>query len=186
MNITITGKQLHIGENLTNYATDALNSLVEKYFPQDTGSASVAFSKEGSQIKTDISVRPVEGGLLINSSSVNPNAYSGFDEACIRISSQLRKYKNRLKDRKYSAEPVHVSVIEPEHDIPDLPEEEGAPVIVAEMQDSLPTCTVSGAVMRMELANVPALLFKNSSNGVLNMVYVRADGNIGWVDPKLK
>ena len=59
-----------------------------------------------------------------------------------------------------------------------------APVVVAEMQSELPLCTVSGAVMRMDLADVPALMFRNVAHGGLNMVYRRADGNIGWVDPQ--
>ena len=59
-----------------------------------------------------------------------------------------------------------------------------APVIIAEMQTEIPVCTVSEAVMRMDLENLPALLFKNTAHGGLNMVYRRSDGNIGWVDPK--
>ncbi|MDD4519829.1 MAG: ribosome-associated translation inhibitor RaiA [Alphaproteobacteria bacterium] len=185
MKITVSGKQLTIGENLTPYVSDHLNTLVEKYFPEDTGTASVIFSKEGTQIRVDIALRPIEGGLLINATSTNANAYDGYDEAAVRIQSQLRKYKNRLKDHKsFRSEPIQVSVIEPEHEVEEFIEAEGAPVIVAEMQAELPTCTVSGAVMRMDLANVPALMFKNSAHGRLNMVYKRADGNIGWIDPK--
>ena len=78
-------------------------------------------------------------------------------------------------------------VIEPEKETEEdsLPQDEAAPVIVAEMQTDLPTCTVSGAVMRMDLADVPALMFRNAAHGGLNMVYRRADGNIGWVDPQV-
>ena len=59
-----------------------------------------------------------------------------------------------------------------------------APVIIAETQMELPICSVSGAVMRMDLTDAPALLFRNSAHGELNMVYRRPDGNIGWVNPK--
>jgi hypothetical protein len=44
--------------------------------------------------------------------------------------------------------------------------------------------TVSEAVMRLDLADLPAMLFRNSAHGGLNMVYRRPDGNIGWVDPR--
>jgi hypothetical protein len=27
------------------------------------------------------------------------------------------------------------------------------------------------------------MMFRNSANGVLNVVYRRADGHIGWIDP---
>jgi len=39
--------------------------------------------------------------------------------------------------------------------------------------------------MRMDLAEAPVLLFRNRSHGELNLVYRRADGNIGWIDPEL-
>ena len=43
--------------------------------------------------------------------------------------------------------------------------------------------TVGEAVMRLELGELPAMLFRNSSHDGLNMVYRRPDGNVGWVDP---
>ena len=58
------------------------------------------------------------------------------------------------------------------------------PVIIAEMQTEIETLTVSEAVMRMDLANLPALMFRNRAHGALNMVYLRRDGNIGWIDPQ--
>jgi hypothetical protein len=40
------------------------------------------------------------------------------------------------------------------------------------------------AVLQLDLASEPALLFRNAAHGGLNLVYRRADGNIGWVDPQ--
>jgi hypothetical protein len=37
--------------------------------------------------------------------------------------------------------------------------------------------------MRMDLADQPAMMFRNSTTGQLNVVYRRTDGNIGWIDP---
>jgi hypothetical protein len=39
-------------------------------------------------------------------------------------------------------------------------------------------------VMRLDLQNVPAMMFRNKAHGELNMIYRRADGTIGWVDPR--
>jgi hypothetical protein len=39
------------------------------------------------------------------------------------------------------------------------------------------------AVMQLELADSPAMMFRNAAHGRLNMVYRRPDGNVGWVDP---
>lgn len=38
--------------------------------------------------------------------------------------------------------------------------------------------------MYMDLSNEGALMFRNSANNHISMVYRRKDGNIGWVEPK--
>ena len=58
------------------------------------------------------------------------------------------------------------------------------PVIIAEMATEIPTLTVEEAVMRLDLGELPALMFSNSAHRGLNMVYRRSDGNIGWIDPQ--
>jgi hypothetical protein len=54
------------------------------------------------------------------------------------------------------------------------------------MSTELPRLTVGEAVMRMDLADAPVLLFRNRSHGELNVVYRRGDGNVGWIDPALE
>ena len=55
--------------------------------------------------------------------------------------------------------------------------------IIAEKPTSVDTITVSQAVMKMDLQDLPAVMFRNVSNGRINVVYRRADGNVSWVDP---
>ncbi len=43
--------------------------------------------------------------------------------------------------------------------------------------------TVGEAVMRLDLAGSPVIMFHNSAHGGLNVVYRRIDGNVGWIDP---
>jgi hypothetical protein len=57
------------------------------------------------------------------------------------------------------------------------------PVVIAEMTTAIDTLTVSEAVMRLDLAELPALMFRNRAHGGLNMIYRRQDGNVGWIDP---
>jgi hypothetical protein len=37
--------------------------------------------------------------------------------------------------------------------------------------------------MRMTLADQPALMFRHRDSGRMNVVYRRAEGTIGWIDP---
>jgi hypothetical protein len=40
------------------------------------------------------------------------------------------------------------------------------------------------AVMELDLAEAPVVLFRHAGHGGLSVVYRRADGNIGWIDPE--
>jgi ribosome-associated translation inhibitor RaiA len=124
----------------------------------------------------------------LQAAAAGTDPYAAFDGACEKIAKQLRRYKRRLTNHN-KAKPedsilAQQFIIRPEPSDAELPEEEASPVIVAEVSQAIPTCTVSGAVMRLDLSDANAILFRNSSHGRLNMVYRRQDGNIGWVDPE--
>ena len=55
--------------------------------------------------------------------------------------------------------------------------------VIAESQAEINTLSVGEAVMRMDLADQPVLMFRNSATAELNVVYRRTDGHIGWIDP---
>ena len=55
--------------------------------------------------------------------------------------------------------------------------------VIAETQTEIASLSVGEAVMRMDLADQPVMMFRNSATGVLNVVYRRTDGHIGWIDP---
>ena len=56
--------------------------------------------------------------------------------------------------------------------------------IIAEMETRVPTLSVGDAVMQMELAGTPLLVFRNEKHGGVNVVHRRDDGNVGWIDPR--
>ncbi len=106
------------------------------------------------------------------------------------MAKQLRRYKRRLRDHHAKIrEPAEVEerardyVLAPVAEEADEDDAAGAPTVIAEISTELPRLTVGEAVMRMDLADAPVLLFRNRSHGELNLVYRRADGNIGWIDP---
>jgi hypothetical protein len=106
-----------------------------------------------------------------------------------RIQKRLRRYKNKIKHHHHDTSPREEAALiagsfvlhGEEHDREE--EVNDNPVVVAEMTTPIEIMAVSEAVMRMDLAELPALMFRNRANGGLNMIYRRADGHIGWVDP---
>jgi hypothetical protein len=97
----------------------------------------------------------------------------------------LREHHHRVGDEVLSAN-TYVLALEGEGagDEANEPQLDAAPVVIAEMATEVPTLSVSEAVMRMDLEDSPALMFRNRAHGGLNMVYRRGDGNVGWVDPR--
>jgi len=198
MHLTVTGKQTDTGDALRRHVEASLGSILGKYF-KTAIEAHVVFSKEAHMSRAEISLH-IGRGIVVNASAAAGDTYTAYDAAAERIAKQLRRYKRRLRDHHAKArEPAEVSerardyVLAPiaeesEEDAgSEEPEEDagGGPTVVAEMSTELPNLTVSEAVMRMDLADAQVLLFRSRSHGELNLVYRRADGNIGWIDPEL-
>ena len=187
MDISVKGKNLDVGEALRGHVRDTLGNAVTKYFMRAID-ANVVFSRQGHRLRADISVHPGPRGLVVQGGSESEDAYAAFDGALERISKQLRRYKRRLNDHhknKGRAEdvlPALQYVIQPEREEEEVPDD-AQPTIVAEMPDHIHTLTVGEAVMRMDLADLPVVMFRNAASGRLNVVYRRNDGNIGWIDP---
>jgi ribosomal subunit interface protein len=193
MDIKISGKQLDIGQALQQHVQDNVTTTISKYFDKAL-SATVTFAKEAGDIRCDIHVNIGTGTHIdIIGSHVAIDAYAALDGALTRMGKQLRRYKRRLTDHHRNAEGHHnlefltakqyVIAVDQDND-----EQEAAdnPAIIAELNTQIETLSVSDAVMRLDLANRPALIFKNSKSGGLNVVYRRDDGNIGWIDPAMK
>jgi len=106
------------------------------------------------------------------------------------MEKQLRRYKRRLKDHhKDRVNPVELSdagsyILASSTESEDNEPEGVSSMIVAEMETKIPSLSVGEAVMQMELADAPVLVFRNEGHSGINVVYRREDGNIGWIDPR--
>lgn len=188
MRYQITGKQIDIGEALQTHVQTELNDVVGKYAGRPTD-ANVTFSKSGHEYVCETVVH-LSTGLTAQARGVSPEIYAAFDSATDKMDTQLRRYKRRLKDHhKERVQPVELSdagsYILASTDESDEHEPEGVnSMIVAEMETKIPSLSVGEAVMQMELANAPVLVFRNEGHSGINVVYRRDDGNIGWIDPR--
>jgi ribosomal subunit interface protein len=187
MDIRVSGHQMETGEALQSHAQDRLTAIVEKYFSRALSTV-VTFGKApAGAFRCDV-VTHVTHGLILKGAGIAQDAHLALDQASDKIENQLRRYKNRLKDRHEQTdfaarEEDAAYTIFGESDA--APEEEvvDAPVVIAETRVDVPEATVSDAVMMLDLRNTNALLFKNAGTGRHNMVYRRGDGSIGWVEP---
>lgn len=187
MRYQISGKQIDVGDALKAYVEQELAGVVQKYAERPTD-AHVVFSRIAGEYTCEATVH-LSTGLTAQARAHEHEVYAAFDQCCEKMEKQLRRYKRRLKDHhRARAEPVELSgaasyILASETDGEDSEPESLQPIIVAEMETRIPSLSVGEAVMQMELAGVPVLVFRNEGKNGLNVVYRRDDGNIGWIDP---
>ncbi|MEM8690369.1 MAG: ribosome-associated translation inhibitor RaiA [Pseudomonadota bacterium] len=187
MRYQISGKQIDIGEALQTHVKQELDVVVEKYAERPTD-AQIVFSKSGHESVCEATVH-LSTGLTAQAKAHASEIYAAFDACCEKMEKQLRRYKRRLKDHhRTRVEPVELSgaasyILASEQGADAAEPESLQPMIVAEMETQIPSLSVGEAVMQMELAGAPVLVFRNEGKDGLNVVYRRDDGNIGWIDP---
>ena len=191
MQLSIHGKQMNLGESLEAHITEKLEDINHKYFNRAI-EAIVTLTPEGSAfVKSHVSIR-VGKDILVQGTAQDTDAYTSFDKAADKVGKQLRRYKRRLRDHHERLEedvilPAQNYVISPEtgtHETEDQEPDHQEPIVVAEMVTNIQTMSVSEAVMRLDLSEENALMFRNAQHDGLNMVYRRHDGNVGWIDPE--
>ena len=189
MRYKITGKQIDIGEALQTHVQDELGETFGKYAGRPTD-ANIVFSKNGSEFVCETVVH-LSTGLTTQAKGHAHEIYAAFDACRDKMDKQLRRYKRRLKDHhRDRAEPVELLeagayILAASTDDSDEVEPDNvSSMVIAEMETKIPSLSVGEAVMQMELAHAPVLVFRNEGHKGLNVVYRRDDGNIGWIDPK--
>ena len=189
MQLSVKGKQLNVGDALRTHVSESLSRILGKYFG-DAIEVGVTFSREGHLYRAVVAAH-VGRGIQLQAQGEADEPYPAFDTAAERLAKRLRRYKRRLRDHHKDTGPAPESLPAQQYILAGDAEEQaaedeidGRPAVVAEMATEVPSLTVSEAVMRMDLAELPALMFRNSSHSGLNMIYRRPDGNIGWIDPR--
>src|SRR5690606_28452136 len=105
------------------------------------------------------------------------------------IEQRLRRYNQRLKSkRRHNAAEGDFEAQSYVLSLPDEIDDEGefAPPVIAETTSNLKQMSVGEAVMELDLTQAEVVVFRHAGHGGLNVVYRRADGNIGWIDPALR
>src|SRR3978361_2286823 len=196
MQITVSGKQVDLSDALRIRVSTQMDTIAAKYFDHAL-EAQVTFSRARSFFACDINMHAGRG-LTLRGEGEAADANTAFDDAAEHIAKRLRRYRRRVNEhaRDGAKREMPDATENAQHYILQQQEEEpedgaeAAPAtnghfatVVAENPAVIVHLTVGEAVMRMDLADQPLMMFRNSVTGQLNVVYRRQDGNIGWIDP---
>src|SRR5580700_2597340 len=192
MQITVSGKQVDLSDALRTRVADQLEGVAGKYFDHAL-QAQVTFSRARSFFTCDINLHAGRG-LTLRGEGEAADAHGAFDDAAEHIAKRLRRYRRRVNEHardltsREQGEAARQYVLREEEAA-----EEAAPVngaaapalatVITEHPAEIPRLTLDEALMRMNLENQPVLMFRHRDSGRMNVVYRRAEGMIGWIDP---
>jgi ribosomal subunit interface protein len=193
MTLRISGKSISVGDALRGRVSERTDEVLRKYFDGNY-SGHITLSKDGPDFRTDCALH-LDSGITLEADSSAADAYASADQALLMIEKRLRRYKSRLKDRSArkahaasQARAIEALTLDAPSYVIEAPESDDEvpgynPVIIAEATTSLKRLSVSEAVMELDLTGAVCLVFHHGSSGRVNVIYRRADGNVGWVDP---
>ena len=174
MNITISGKNMDITPSLREAVQDKLGKL-DRYFTPDTD-VQVTRSVEKERQKIEVTI-PVKG-RIIRSEQVSNDMYVSIDLVEEVIERQLRKYKNKIIDKKQSAVNFQKAYIEN-----DYMESEDITIVRTKRFDIKPMYP-EDACVQMELLGHNFFVFMNADTDQVNVVYKRKGNTYGLIEPE--
>jgi ribosomal subunit interface protein len=186
MTLRISGKNLAIGDALRTHVQARIDGVTAKYHA-GAPSGHVTIEPEGSGYRADCTLF-LAAGITLQVDAIAHEPYVSFDKAADRIERRLRRHKKRqtshhgngaaasMKDVDGDLDPLPVDLLE------DM-DEETFPAVISEAPHSFKEMTVAAAVRQLDSAACSVVIFRYAENSRINIVYRRADGNIGWIDP---
>ena len=192
MTLRVSGKNMDVGEALRGKAETHIDAVVTKYF--DGGyDGHLTLEPEGIGFNAICSIH-LDSGVVLQSTAYGGDAVSAYEMMSETVEKRLRRYKQKLKSHRGRGNAVNGADDSEEARYTVLAATEGedevaedfSPPVIAESTSNLRTMSVGEAVMLLDFQQSGVVMFRHAGHGGLNVVYRRADGNIGWIDPDLR
>lgn len=186
MTLRVSGKNMDVGDALRGKAEEHFADVVGKYF--DGGyDGHLTLTPDGIGFRADCVVH-LDSGAVLQASAQGGDATSAYEVMALNIEKRLRRYNRKLKQHRKGngadGLTAQYTVFGASDDVDEL-DEDYAPPVIAETTKNLRQMSVEEAVMELDFSGQQVVMFRHAGHGGLNVVYRRADGNIGWIDPAL-
>jgi putative sigma-54 modulation protein len=175
MQTSVTFKNLDSSDNLKSYVADKLDRL-DKYL-YNPAEASVVLSVEKFRHIAEINI--TGDRLNINGREETENMYAAIDMVLDKMESQIKKSKEKTRERRTGSKFRDMDVSAPEAP---LPEEEHEREVKVQTIDYKPM-DVDEAILQLDLLKDSFLVFTNARTDEINVLYRRNDGHLGLIQP---
>ncbi|AFY99871.1 ribosome hibernation-promoting factor, HPF/YfiA family [Calothrix sp. PCC 6303] len=190
MKLVIHGKNIEITDAIREYVHQKIEKAVSHFQTLTTEvdvHLSVARNNRSPVQAAEVTIYANKNVIRAEESS--ENLYASIDLVADKISRQLRKYKERLQNKKNNLVENDISeVVEAEIPIvndligsrtPELPEE-----VVRTKYFAMSPMTISEALEHLQLVGHDFYMFNNSETGEINVIYERNHGGYGVIQPR--
>ena len=192
--LRVSGKNFNIGAAMREHVSSRIEAATQRYFGGGLN-GHVIIDHEGSGYRADCTLH-LSSGVSLHAEGRGQEAYASFDQAADRLERRLSRHKQRVRQNHANSAPLpqsrEVAGDEIIRDVileaPALEEPDDGvfnPIVIAERSRSLKEMPVSEAVLELDFTGAPVLVFRHAASGRVNILYRRADGNIGWLDPNV-
>ncbi|MBO5229159.1 MAG: ribosome-associated translation inhibitor RaiA [Lachnospiraceae bacterium] len=174
MKFIITGRNIEVTQGLRAAVTEKIGKL-EKFFAPDT-EVHVTLGVEKDRQKIEVTI-PIKGNI-IRAEQVSSDMYVSIDLVEEIIERQLKKYKNKIIDKKQSAAADFAA----EYIDKDF-EEDDTINIVRTKRFTVNPMDPEEACVLMELLGHNFFVFRNAETDEVNVVYKRKGNTYGLIEP---
>ena len=174
MRYIINGRNVEVTEGLRTAITDKIGKL-DKYFNNET-EAYVTLSVEKERQKIEVTI-PMKGNI-VRAEQVSSDMYCSIDLVEEIIERQLRKYKNKLVEKKQQAASFNQEYLDNSY------EEEEEIKIIRNKRFEVKPMDAEEACVQMELLGHSFFVFRNAETDEINVVYKRKGNTYGIIEPE--
>ena len=175
MKITYTARKVNLRDNFKERVEKKLSKF-NKLFSEDA-TANVVVTLEKNRQTVEITIR--DHSMVYRAESTMPEMNDALDRDIEILKRQIRKNKTKLEKRIKSG---NIETIIADLPVDDEPVEDEYKV-VRKKQVLVKPVTVDEAIIEMNMINHDFYMFINADTSEVNVVYKRADGDYGLLEP---
>ena len=180
MNIIISGKQMELTDGIKGTIEEKLGRL-DFYLHPET-ELKVTVSAKKARQKVEVTIIPISGPI-IRAEDIEENLYAAIDVVYDKLNKQLRRYKNRLKDKHQRNESIRFENVDMSVYEDDIESNDNFDIVIERNKKfDMKPMSAEEAVLQMELIEHDFYMFRNIDTDDISIVYKRKNGGYGMIE----
>ena len=177
MNVYIYSKDYRVSDKLKEITERKLAKL-DKYFKDDDATAKVTFKVNGNFLTTEIMLD--YNGKLVRAATTSDNFYENIDTILPKLEGQIRKHRTKFDKHNKNVAFNDAAAFDSAEKI-----EKEKSELVKKKSFTLTPMTVKEAEEEMELLGHSFYVFLEAKSNTVQVLYKRADGDLGLIEPQI-